>query len=140
MTASELYHEFPSDTACISYLETVRWKGTPVCPYCDSDKTTPLCKELRHHCNVCNTSFSVTVGTIFHRTHLPLQKWFLAIILLLSNVQYISVRQLAKHVGVNRNTGWYMITRIYKALETSEQRTLLQNLFDDFQHRTQHDT
>jgi len=59
-----------------------------------SANQTPMPKEKkrRYHCNNCNTSFSVTVGTIFHRTHLPIQKWFLAIAIILNAKKGLSAR------------------------------------------------
>lgn len=69
-------------------------------------------KQLRHHCNGCRKSFSVTVGTIFHDTRLPLQKWFLAISLILNAKKGISARQLARDLEVNKNTAWSMGMRI----------------------------
>ena len=73
MNIIEIYQKFPTESDCIAHLEYVRWKDKPKCVYCNSIKTTPLPKENRHHCNNCNTTFSVTVGTIFHHTHLALQ-------------------------------------------------------------------
>lgn len=73
-------------------------------------------KELRHHCNTCNTSYSVTVNTIFHKTKADLQKWFLAISLILNAKKGISARQLARDLDVNKNTAWYMAMRIREAM------------------------
>jgi len=73
-------------------------------------------KEARHHCNACNTTFSATVNTIFHHTHLDLQVWFLAISLILNAKKGISARQLARDLEVNKNTGWYMGMRIRNAM------------------------
>ena len=68
----KIYELFPIESDFIQHLEKVRWKDKPICPYCKSPSVISLPKENRHHCNSCNTSFSVTVGTIFHHTHLPL--------------------------------------------------------------------
>ena len=84
MNIPELYRKFPTQKDCIEHLEMVRWNSTPICPYCNSKKQTPLKNENRYHCNTCNTSFSVTVGTIFHKTKIDLQKWFLALSLILN--------------------------------------------------------
>src|SRR5271155_5779488 len=100
MNIIEIYKKFPTEKDCIAHLEIVRWKGKPICPYCKSDRVTPAPKESRHHCNACNTAFSVTVGTIFHHTHLDLQKWFLAISLILNAKKGISSRQLARDLQV----------------------------------------
>ena len=74
MDIIEIFELFPTQADCIAHLEDVRWQGKPRCVYCQSTNVTPAPKEKRHHCNNCNTTFSVTVGTIFHHTHLPLSK------------------------------------------------------------------
>ncbi|MFO8101217.1 MAG: IS1595 family transposase, partial [Dehalococcoidia bacterium] len=130
MNIISIYNKFPTDYDCLEHLEKVRWQGTPICPYCKSDKTTPAPKEHRHHCNNCNTTFSVTVGTIFHHTHLPLQKWFLAISLVLNAKKGISARQLARDLEVNKNTAWLLAMRIRKAMYEHEQRDLLQGIVE----------
>jgi transposase-like protein len=114
MNIVQIYQKFPTDEDCICRLEDVRWKGKPTCPYCASDRVSA--NEHRHHCNNCNTSFSVTVNTIFHHTHLPLQKWFLAISLILNAKKGLSARQLARDLEVNKNTAWYMGMRIRNAM------------------------
>jgi len=125
MNIIEIFKKFPEQEDCISYLERVRWEGIPKCPYCGSDNSTPLPKEQRHHCNNCNTSYSVTVGTIFHRTHLPLQKWFLALSLILNAKKGISARQLARDIDVHRNTAWRISMKIREAMSQRYQRELL---------------
>lgn len=130
MNIIEIYKKFPTQKDCLDYLENVRWKGQPVCPYCNSTNVTPVPKESRHHCNACNTSFSVTVGTIFHKTKLDCQKWFLAISLILNAKKGISARQLARDIEVNRNTAWYMGMRIRKAMSQIADNTLLNGIVE----------
>lgn len=128
MNIISIYKQFPTQEDCIAHLEQVRWRGTPTCPYCNSTHATPIPKEHRYHCNNCNTTFSVTVNTIFHHTHLPLQKWFLAISLVLNTKNNIASRQLARDLEVNKNTAWYLARRIRRAVIKPEQRELLQGL------------
>jgi len=130
MNIIEVFKKFPTQQDCISYLEKVRWGGVPKCPYCGSDNSTPLPKEQRHHCNNCNTSYSVTVGTIFHRTHLPLQKWFLAISLILNAKKGISARQLARNLDVHRNTAWRISMKVREAMSQKHQRELLTGMVE----------
>src|SRR3984893_13816928 len=125
MNIVRIYELFPTESDCITHLETVRWKGKPACPYCGSDRATPAPAEQRYHCNNCKTSFSVTVGTIFHHTHLPLQKWLLAVSIVLNAKKGLSARQLARDLEVNKNTGWRMGMQIRKAMAEREQRELL---------------
>ena len=106
---------------CLTLLEQIRWGGKPKCPYCESTKATAYKKERRYHCNECFTSYSVTVGTLFHKTHVDLHKWFVAIRLVLDSPGGVSVRQLAKEIGVNKNTACYMLERIKKAIIEGEE-------------------
>jgi transposase-like protein len=130
MNIIEVFRKFPAQEDCISYLEKVRWNGVPKCPYCGSDNSTPLAKEQRHHCNNCNTSYSVTVNTIFHQTHLPLQKWFLAISLILNAKKGIAARQLARDIQVHRNTAWRISMKIREAMSQKHQRELLTGMIE----------
>ena len=119
MTIVQIYKKFPNRAACIKHLENVRWKKDAVCPYCGSSKSSPLPLEQRHHCNTCNTTYSVTAKTIFHNTKIDLQKWFLGLFLILNEEDGISVRQLAQYLKVNKNTACFMVMKIRKAMMTS---------------------
>lgn len=130
MNIIEIYKRFPTHTDCLTHLEAIRWPGGPRCPYCGSDNSTPRTKENRHQCNRCNRAYSVTVDTIFHDTKLDLQKWFLAICLILNAKKGISSRQLARDLDVNKNTAWYLAMRIRKAMKETEQRQLLQGVVE----------
>lgn len=131
MNIVQIYRLFPTEADCIAHIEQVRWGGKPICPYCTSDRSTPLPKEHRHHCNNCKTSFSAMVKTIFHRTHLPLQKWFVALSLVLNAKKGVAARQLARDLEVNKDTAWYMAMRIRRAMtEHPEQRALLQGIVE----------
>jgi len=131
MNIVSIYKQFPTEADCLAHLESIKWSdGKPICPYCNSARSTPLPKEYRYHCNNCNTTFSVTVGTIFHHTHLPLQKWFLAVSLILNAKKGIAARQLARDLEVNKNTAWYLAMRIRKAMVETKQRELLQGIVE----------
>lgn len=128
MNIVEVYKQFPTQDACLSHLENVRWHGKPICPYCKSVRVSAMRGERRHHCNTCNTSFSVTVGTIFHKTKVDFQKWFVAISLVLNAKKGISARQLARDIQVNKDTAWYMAMRIRRAM--NEYGELLQGIVE----------
>ena len=133
MNIIEVFERFPNQESCIAYLEAVRWHGQPTCPYCGSAKTavrTDKDRPRRHRCRECNTSFSVTVGTIFHRTHLPLQKWFLAISLILNAKKGLSALQLSRDLDVNKNTAWRIAMQIRKAMTRAEHRSLLTGIVE----------
>ena len=109
---------------CLAILEKIRWNGIPTCPYCGSSQSRKLKNESRYQCNECFTSYSVTVDTLFHKTHVELWKWFLAIHLVCS--EDISGRQLAKRIQVNKNTACFMRSRIKQ--EMSANSVLLRSL------------
>ena len=109
------YKTFPLKEDCTRFIEKIRWRNRPVCPYCHSRRITPMKRESRYHCNTCNISFSVTVKTLFHNTRIPLQKWFAAIEIFLRNEKLVSVRKMAEIIEVNKNTAWTMIAKIKAA-------------------------
>lgn len=111
---------------CLDALEQIRWSGIPKCPYCKSTNSTAYKNEKRYHCNDCYTSYSVTVGTIFHKTRVDLRKWFLAIALVIDSSQSIGVRKLARTVDVDKNTAMNMIKRIEQC--TEEERIMLKHI------------
>lgn len=100
---------------CLVLLEKIRWNEKPKCPYCGSINASSFKREQRYHCNECFTSYSVTVGTIFHKTHVNLSKWFKAIELIMDQSRKVSIRQLATEISVSKNTASYMISRIRNA-------------------------
>lgn len=116
MNIIAIYKMYPTQESCIKRLEQVRWKDGPVCPYCFSTTVTREKSQNRWHCGHCNTSFSVTVNTIFHDTKLPLQKWFLAVSLILNAKKGISAKQLQRDLQVTYKTAWYLAMRIRRAL------------------------
>lgn len=130
MTLLEMMKRFPTEEACIKYLERVRWgKETVVCPYCGHTASTHARKDGRYMCGHCNRPFSVITRTIFHKTRVPLQKWFLAIVLVLNAKKGISSYQLARDCDLNQKTAWYMAMRIRKAM-ASGQAPMLQGIVE----------
>lgn len=128
MLLEEIYCRFQLEADCISLLEQLRWNGKPKCPYCHSLNATPRPNENRHHCNICYCSFSVSVGTVFHHTRIPIQKWFAAILFILDHQEVVSVRDLSYRVQVNRNTAHRIIQKIKKGMVDQNQRLLLDAL------------
>lgn len=114
MNIEEVYKRYPTQADCIKHLEKIIWNNNPVCPYCGYKNQTPLPKENRYHCNICDTTYSVTVRTIFHRTKCDLQKWFLALYLILNEKKVFSARQLAQEIKVTKDTALFIMTRIRK--------------------------
>ena len=130
MNIIEVFTKFPNQESCISYLEQVRWHNEPACPYCSSKHSTKRKGTIRYQCNGCNNSYTVLVGTIFEGTKLPLSKWFFAISLILNAKKGLSSLQLARDIGVNRKTGWYLQMRIRKAMQEGNDTDLFNGIVE----------
>ena len=116
MNIMEVFKRFPTQDDCLKRLELARWSKGRTCPYCFSEKTFKYKNLLRYHCNNCNTSFTVIVNTIFQNTKLPLQKWFLAISLMMNAKKGISAKQLQRDLDITYKTAWYMAMRIRRGM------------------------
>lgn len=118
----EVYRRWPTKDDCIAHLEAVRWDGLPLCPYCGADRVSRnrdakrVLTASRWKCQRCDRSFSVTVGTIFHNSHVDLQRWFLLISLMLNAKKGLSAMQAARDLDMRRPTVWSMMHRIRAAL------------------------
>jgi transposase-like protein len=115
MDIKKIYKRFPTPGSCYQHLEQIRWNGVPICPYCRSKAATPIPKENRFRCNTCDTSYRVTVDTLFKRTRMDLQKWFLAIELVLNASAEYGVRQLGRDIEVTKDTAAMVLKKIKQA-------------------------
>ena len=135
MDILSIFRSFKTQEQCLAYLEEVRWRGEPACIYCGSLK---VCRHAsgdranqRWQCQDCHKAFSVTVGTIFHRTHMPLQTWFMVLALMLNAKKSASACQIARDVGVRRATVWSMMHRVRVAMAGDQnQRRLLYGIVE----------
>ena len=113
-----IYRRYPTHESCIKKLESVRWGDKPLCPYCGSEKMSRHTEKTktRWQCSWCKKSSSVTVGTIFHNSHVDLQRWFLLISLMFSAKKGLSAMQAARDLEMRRPTVWSMMHRIRRAM------------------------
>ena len=114
-----VYKRWPTREACIRHLESVRWGESPICAYCGSAHVArhrELTREDRWQCWDCRKSFSVTVGTIFHQSHIDLQRWFLLISLMMAAKKGLSSLQASRDLEMRQKTVWSMMHRVRKAL------------------------
>ena len=101
---TDIVNLFPKESDCLFFLEIEIWGGKPVCPYCKKNPNYSISVSKltdRHHCNACNSSFSVTVKTIFSGTRCDLRKWFLAIYLLHLPTKKITSRYSTSEGGLS---------------------------------------
>jgi transposase-like protein len=117
---------FHDEKAARAHLEAIRWPNGPVCPHCGGTERNSALKGKAHRpglwtCGDCRTQFSVTVGTLFERSKVPLHKWLLATHLLCSSKKGISSHQIHRTLGVTYKTAWFMTHRIRESMK--EQHT-----------------
>jgi transposase-like protein len=114
-----LIAQFGDDQHCRNYLERLRWVDGVVCPKCKGTKISSILKRDQYNCDneSCRYQFSVTAGTIFHDTHLPLTKWFLATYILCQSRKGMSANQMKRTLGVSYKTAWYLCHRIRAAMK-----------------------
>jgi len=115
-----LIEKFGSEDKCRTYLEQLRWHDGPKCLKCKSEKVYPILGRNQYVCDSCGYQFSVTAGTIFHDTHLPLWKWFLATYLLCESRKGMSANQIKRTLGISYKTAWYLCHRIRAAMAEAD--------------------
>lgn len=117
MDLVKVMETFPTQEACIDYLERLKWQGSPECPQCESEHVKrrnehDIGRIGRYNCHECKSTFKVTQGTLFEGTKIPLQKWFLAISLMGNAKKSLSSCQLARDLGLEQKAAWAMMMKI----------------------------
>ena len=112
----DLMDQFGTDEKCRAMLEKLRWADGVRCPRCNGVKHTHMASRCQYDCLTCGYQFSVTSGTIWHDTHLPLRKWFMAILLTVESKKGMSANQMKRVIGVSYKTAWYLCHRIRAAM------------------------
>jgi transposase-like protein len=113
---------FHDDAKAREWLEVRVWPNGPVCPHCGctSEHVTKL--EGKKHrpglfqCNECREQFTVTVGTVFERSKVPLSKWLAALFLMTASKKGVSSHQIHRSLGVTYKTAWFMTHRLREAM------------------------
>jgi transposase-like protein len=129
MNLLELFQSFQTQEQALEYLEKTRWRGQPTCPYCKDRRVYRHASgdraEQRWQCQNCHRAFAVTVGTIFHGTHVPLKNWFLVLALMLNAKKSASAYQIGRDLGMRRPTVWSMMHRIRVAMSSDPAQNAL---------------
>ena len=133
MNLFEVIRRFPDQQACIEHLESIRFANGAYCPLCGSTEKTRRSnlrsRVGRWNCHDCKSSFNVLSGTIMQGTHIPLQKWFVAISLVVNAKKSMSSYQLARDLELNQKSAWYMQQRIRAAM-ASDQAPMLTGIIE----------
>jgi hypothetical protein len=130
MNLIDVNKEFASDAQCLEYLEQMRWPDGVRCTTCGGARISRITREKEnknrrkklYQCLTlgCKVQFSATSGTLFNDSHLPLNKWFLAIALMTNAKKGLSAKQMQRDLKVTYRTAWHLCHRIRKAMEEGE--------------------
>lgn len=112
----DLLRAFPSEQACISHLEQIRWNGTVISPFDNSSKVYK-CKNNKYRCKNTAKYFNAKTNTIFEGSKISLQTWFMAIYLFTSHKRGISSYQLAKDLNITQKSAWFVLQRLRYSTE-----------------------
>lgn len=116
MNLVKLIEQFGTDEKCRARLAKLRWPNGVECPRCAGKSISTLANRDQYDCNACRYQFSVTSGTIFHDSHLPLSKWFLAIYLMTESKKGMSALQMKRTLDIAYQTAWHLCHRIRAAM------------------------
>ena len=115
ISAYELFKTFPTEQAAIEHVEAIRWPNGVACIHCGSLRTARQQDYQYHQCKDCRKKFTVRTGTVFERSHIPLDKWLYAIYLLQTARKGISSLQLSKELGIRQPSAWFLLHRLREA-------------------------
>jgi len=116
MGLCKLIEQYGDDSKCRKAIENLRWPDGVRCPACGSEKISRIVARNQFDCDSCRYQFSATSGTIFHDTHLPLHKWFLATYLLCESKKGMPALQMQRMLKTTYRTSWYLCHRIRAAM------------------------
>ena len=116
---------FHDETKAREWLEVRLWAAGPICPKCGTVDQATLMKGKTtrpglYQCNACREPFTVTVGTLYERSHVPLHKWLGATHLMMASKKGMSALQISRMIGVTYKTAWFMCHRIRESLRGTD--------------------
>lgn len=121
------------------FLESLRWPNGPVCPHCGHDVAHKIVGKVGsknparpglYTCQDCRKQFTVTVGTIFESTRIPLRKWVMAFYLMNTSKKGISSHQLHRMLGISYKSAWFMTHRIRESMRQEPVNQLMQGIVE----------
>src|ERR1051325_7105589 len=135
LNLSKLAKHFSDETAARELLESMRWPNGPECPLCGQTATVYRMQKLATskkpgrpgllRCRQCKKQFTVTTGTVFEDSHIPLSKWLLAIHLLAASKKGMSAHQFHRMLGITYKSAWFMAHRLRYAMSVEPLADLL---------------
>ena len=107
--------KIPDEAAAVALFEANRWGDQPVCPRCESTRTSPRPHRHGHRCNGCGKDFSVRIGTVMECSRMPVRKWLFAMYLIQTARKGVSALELSKKLDTTYRAAWFLGHRIRHA-------------------------
>lgn len=122
----ELMAKLSDEKVCREAMEQWRWNGEPFCPHCNGTKTHKLKDGKTYRCmeKTCRKDFTVTIGTIFENSKIPLSTWIAAIFVITAHKKGISSLQLSRDLGITQKSAWFVLHRIRHIMREPEPEPL----------------
>jgi transposase-like protein len=116
---------FHDETKAREWLEARLWASGPICPHCGTVDQATLMQGKSHRpglyqCNACREPFTVTVGTLYERSKVPLHKWLAATHLMMASKKGMSALQVGRLLGLSKKTSWFLCHRIRESLRETD--------------------
>ena len=130
---------FKTEETARQFLEDTLWPGGPVCPHCEAEGAYKIegrqeskspARPGLYKCKECEKQFTVTVGTIFEDSHIPLSKWLLALHLMCASKKGVSAHQLHRMLGITYKSAWFMAHRIRHAMDEGPLADMLRGIVE----------
>ena len=115
-TLQEAIQYFAHEQVCIDTVASLRWPNGPVCPKCGHGEHYYLATQKRWKCKSCKKQFSVKVGTIFEDSAIGLDKWLIALWLLVNCKNGVSSYEIGRDLGITQKSAWFVLRRLRLAL------------------------
>lgn len=125
LSITAFLRDYGTEEQCFAALESWRWPDGFVCPKCGHDQACILTTRKLNQCYRCHAQTSITAGTLFAKTKLPLTTWFLGIYLVTQSKKGTSALELGRRLGISSNAAWRMKHKLMQAmLERDAQKPL----------------
>jgi transposase-like protein len=118
-TLQQAVKYFSDEQVCIDTIAKIRWPKGPVCPKCGHKEHYYLATQKRWKCKECYKQFSVKVGTIFEDSAISLDRWLVALWMLVNCKNGISSYEVGRALGLTQKSSWFVLHRLRLALQRS---------------------
>src|SRR6267378_2595742 len=123
-TLRDAVRYFSDEQVCIDTIASLRWPNGPICPKCEHGEHYYLATQKRWKCKECSKQFSVKVGTIFEDSPIALDKWLIALWMLVNCKNGISSYEVGRDLGITQKSAWFVLHRLRLALQAGNMEKL----------------